>query len=370
MKDKRIYGLDIIRAIAILGVLIDHALFQATNTWNTIGLFDSVNLFFVLSGFLIGTILIRVFDKPVSFKNISNFWYRRWLRTLPAYIVVLTLILLINFFIGTATNQSWKSYLFIQDMFAVNAKTSYFPEAWSLAIEEWFYLLIPIALYILIKIFNIKSKVAIPFLIFSIIAIETFLRIHKGAYISDFGIWNLLIREATIYRFDSIMYGVLGAYLIKYNLRFSAKLFFYIGISIWLITLFCFQPLYTSFNKTFNYWLLPLQCLATLFMLPFMNNIKTGKGIVYKFLTYVADISYSLYLVNLTLFSILARHLPSSVFKSFLCIAFSFIVAHILNRLVERPFMKLRDRKAVRKQKKQYATTAVFNLISDTGNNK
>src|ERR1700742_3796245 len=86
---KRNYGLDILRAFAILFVLNVHSAncFKPDSRALRVLTFfnlDGVMLFFVLSGFLIGGILIRQFEKErASAKMLFTFWIRRWFRTLP-----------------------------------------------------------------------------------------------------------------------------------------------------------------------------------------------------------------------------------------------------------------------------------------------
>ena len=93
-QHNRIYGLDILRAFAILFVLYSHAFFLIMDhvnerVYNLLSL-DGVTLFFVLSGFLIGGILIRTIEnKGFGFKELLNFWTRRWFRTLPNYFLML-----------------------------------------------------------------------------------------------------------------------------------------------------------------------------------------------------------------------------------------------------------------------------------------
>src|SRR5436190_15587708 len=94
---KRVYGLDILRAVAILLVVLIHG--TALIGESPIGMFtylkipDGVNLFFVLSGYLIGTILSKhITTEKFTLKPLLNFWQRRWFRTLPNYY----LFLLIN----------------------------------------------------------------------------------------------------------------------------------------------------------------------------------------------------------------------------------------------------------------------------------
>src|ERR1700741_3248969 len=92
---NRIFGLDILRTLAILLVVFSHALRfapVAPETHHLLELFmgyTGVELFFALSGFLIGGILLRENETAISAKSIGKFWFRRWMRTLPAYYLVL-----------------------------------------------------------------------------------------------------------------------------------------------------------------------------------------------------------------------------------------------------------------------------------------
>src|SRR5258708_1726234 len=97
-EHKRIYGLDILRAIAILLVLYSHSIPFLSGIFSSkllsLPIIDGVSIFFVLSGFLIGGILIKIIEKEgVSKVGLLNFWIRRWMRTLPLYYFVLTLLI-------------------------------------------------------------------------------------------------------------------------------------------------------------------------------------------------------------------------------------------------------------------------------------
>jgi peptidoglycan/LPS O-acetylase OafA/YrhL len=88
-QTSRVYGLDVFRAVAILFVLIGHS-FENAKILPEIKVFGrlgivGVELFFVLSGFLIGSIIMRLIDEKRfhTLGDISAFWKRRWLRTLP-----------------------------------------------------------------------------------------------------------------------------------------------------------------------------------------------------------------------------------------------------------------------------------------------
>jgi peptidoglycan/LPS O-acetylase OafA/YrhL len=98
---SRNYGLDLLRAAAICLVLISHfslvfvGLFDPNPVVQIAG-FLGVELFFVLSGFLIGQILLRTVLVSPFLSTVKVFWSRRWLRTLPAYYVVITILLVLS----------------------------------------------------------------------------------------------------------------------------------------------------------------------------------------------------------------------------------------------------------------------------------
>src|SRR5687767_3819478 len=122
MATSRVYGLDILRALAILFVLIGHGkpLIESVVPIkiSSLPVFDGVLMFFVLSGFLIGTIVMNLIArKGGSLKVITGFWMRRWLRTLPVYMFVLILLC----FLYSVYPISIGSYfIFSQNLFRVH----------------------------------------------------------------------------------------------------------------------------------------------------------------------------------------------------------------------------------------------------------
>ena len=93
-ETERVFGLDVMRASAILLVLLGHATvwfasFVPVFNIGCLGGYFGVELFFVLSGFLIGSILLRWLIDPGSTTTLFDFWRRRWLRTLPNYVLFL-----------------------------------------------------------------------------------------------------------------------------------------------------------------------------------------------------------------------------------------------------------------------------------------
>ncbi|KXX67055.1 acyltransferase [Flammeovirga sp. SJP92] len=310
ISKKRIYGLDILRAIAILLVVISHGKYLLPN--RTFFLhdmidFDGVSIFFVLSGFLIGGILIQLLDQHQPTKTLLiDFWTRRWLRTLPNYFLILFILCGINVYFGNNLNF-WvlKDYmLFSQNLFSEHP--NFFPEAWSLSIEEWFYLITPLCLYFLILVFKIKPKQAIITLAFTILTAVLFFRFYRFSIleVNTFDHWDLLFRKQVVTRLDSLMFGVICAYIQYYSksnwLKYKKQLLL-IGIAIFVIikSLYLAQiiTITGAYNCVFSFSVISL---ATAFLLPYFSDLKSGEGIIYKGVSFISLISYSMYLLNLS----------------------------------------------------------------------
>ncbi len=142
--------LDAIRGLAILGVLFYHGFYWTRDLslygfWQRIFLKTmsvgqyGVNLFFILSGFLITGILLNTRDRKDYYKR---FYVRRALRILPAY--YLTLVILVVFGI-TSKGFLWMSLLYSSNLSLLFGITMSYGVLWSLAVEEHFYLLWPAA---------------------------------------------------------------------------------------------------------------------------------------------------------------------------------------------------------------------------------
>lgn len=161
--NKRIFGLDLVRCIAILLVLIAHSdfffgpVFKDTLIDKALGRlvyypfgFYGVEIFFVLSGFLIGRIIIKEIFEQGNWRNLLNFYIRRWFRTLPLYY----LVMLVIFLYPTGAEFSWTNLLFLQNFNSEDL--GYYPVTWSLSVEEWFYFTIPMVM--LLYTFLLKNK--------------------------------------------------------------------------------------------------------------------------------------------------------------------------------------------------------------------
>jgi peptidoglycan/LPS O-acetylase OafA/YrhL len=366
-NNNRIYGLDILRALAISFVVFGHATVFLPQTglinkffeW---AIFDGVSIFFVLSGYLIGTILLKnISNNVATFKTLLNFWQRRWFRTLPNYFLILTIIIILAWCgqIYIMPPHVEKYYLFLQNINSANP--NFFNEAWSLSVEEWFYLLIPLIIIILNSTLRITVKRSFIYSAFLIIVLVTFLRFYRFSHFPDKSIygWGNYFRKEVSTRFDSIMYGMLGAFLAFYYKQLFIKYTkpcFAIGLFLLL-----FDKLYTLYNpdlytSIYQYvFSFSVISIGTLLLIPFLSEIKNGRGFLYKAVTYISLTSYSMYLINYSL--ILKFLIPlllvqlntilqppiSTCIGYFLFLIFTTAFSILLYKFFEKPVTDLRN---------------------------
>ena len=144
---SRLPGLDLIRAVAITWVMIYHgSLFGLTSQDHWLVRFGwmGVDLFFVLSGFLIAGQLLRPWARGAT-PSYARFFGRRLLRTLPAYLVVVALYFLVPGVRDRADlAPSWQFLTFSENWLVDMSTPKAFSHVWSLCVEEQFYLVFPI----------------------------------------------------------------------------------------------------------------------------------------------------------------------------------------------------------------------------------
>lgn len=307
---KRIFGLDIIRCVAILLVVQLHGNFllePAIGLFPYIKLPDGVELFFVLSGFLIGGILIRQYENEseFGFTGIIKFWKRRWIRTLPNYYLVLLLNILVAAWClnGSDIEQvSWKFFFFLQNF--NSSFHSFFWESWSLSIEEWFYISLPVLLWINIILFrrflNKKNIIFISILLLMLLPI-IYRAIVAKEHSVDFFHFDIFYRKMVITRLDSIVYGVLFAWVYYYFPDFWNKIK-YPALIFGIIYLIVFSQLKIDIN---NYWVkvayFPITSFCCALFLPIASGIDSYYTKVGAVVTFISKISYSMYLLHLGL---------------------------------------------------------------------
>jgi peptidoglycan/LPS O-acetylase OafA/YrhL len=352
---ERVFGLDIFRAAAILLVVLLHGRVVLDGTaydrFPDIKIIDGVALFFVLSGFLIGGILLRIINsgEPFTLAKLLRFWKRRWFRTLPLYY----LILAINYVVVRANiihegihNFNWRYFFFLQNF--TKPFVGFFRESWSLTVEEWFYVTTPIMLFVLFRFFKPKLAfiiVTVVMLAFSFVCRSILMDTSFDRFWLD-----LSIRKVVVARLDSIGYGLLAAWLYYYYRAYWDRYrtyAFVIGIVL-VGLLFGYTAPVSSFYRQVVYF--SLYPLAMMLWLPLASSIRSGSGLIAKAITHISIVSYSIYLVHFSLVAEVIRdsYHPADTRDAIVKYIGYWVIVLIASTGLyygfERPVMNLRDK--------------------------
>jgi peptidoglycan/LPS O-acetylase OafA/YrhL len=359
--NDRIYGFDIIRTIAILSVLLGHGTFiipgkPGSFYMNACEFLDGVFVFFILSGFLIGQLLIYTIEnKPVNKETLLNFLKKRLLRTVPAYYATLIVLILLSLI---TINGFGNLKLLLYFVFMQNFATShpfFFAEAWTLSIEVWFYILIPTTIFLLKGYFKLSDKKSILYTVFIFVTLSFVTRWLRSLNYNELDgvIIDQIFRKQVITRIDSVTFGIIGAYVFKYyNAIWDRYKYIYlcIGVALFFYTKF---PLFeeTVFYRMVLFY--TLQSTSFLLILPFFGTIKKGSGAVYNVITLLSYVSFSIYLINLNIVQTFILNnigfeklgeITGMVTKYILYLVISIFGGIIMYKNVELPFMNMRNK--------------------------
>ena len=368
IQSKRNFGLDLIRASAISLVVISHCTFLLFPTYNhsiitlirVLGAVG-VDLFFVLSGFLIGGILLKYIEnEKTGFSDLINFWKRRWIRTLPNYFFILLINIFLFFIIGEKLPKDIGQYfIFIQNF--NNPHPDFFTEAWSLSIEEYAYLFLPLLFYIGFLLFKNSNKEKI-FLWFSIISIFILcllkIKYFLNAEVESYKTWSVTFRKVVLYRIDAIYFGFLVVYFFrKYHEFFerNRKLIAFVGMILFMMVhtiIFTFQILPQTHLWFYIFVYLQLVIVSLGLLFPYFIAINYN-GVFKKSIEFISTRSYAIYLINYSLILLgIQRCFKLNEFpfyqKLILVIFFlviTLLLSEMLYKFFEKPILQYRNRK-------------------------
>jgi peptidoglycan/LPS O-acetylase OafA/YrhL len=369
IDSKRVFGLDILRTLAILFVVIEHGENLLPYELKLIShflVFDGVSIFFVLSGFLIGGILIRsITINGFNKDTLLHFWIRRWFRTLPNYFLILSILFFLNlFFTYNFTFRGVKRYfIFMQNLY--EGHSWFFPESWSISVEEWFYLVTPVLLIFFTFIFKITYKKSVLFTAVILIFVVTIFRYlrHKSNPIDDIYYWDWTYRKQVVTRLDSLMFGVIGAYVSTfYNglwLKYKKSLFL-LGIILLFLSKFIIPEFVQIASVYYAVFSFSLISISVLLLMPYLSDLKKGEGVLYQLITRISLISYSMYLLNLSIIQFwIINKIPWNNFVADVYLIFVlkyglywillFLISIILYKYFEMPMMKIRENESINK---------------------
>ncbi|RYY85050.1 MAG: acyltransferase, partial [Chitinophagaceae bacterium] len=282
-KEKHIFGLEIVRAVAILSVLLAHLFYLfriKVGPLEQMFVWDGVIIFFVLSGYLIGGILLRATEEPFGFRELRSFWMRRWFRTLPAYFAVVFLLVAHFVWIHGWSSRLVEYFFFLQSI--GNGQAPFYPESWSLCVEEWFYLLVPIAM---LAAPRRNRKYAVLGGIITVILLGTGWRLWQVA--TNYPLYQkLLLNRQPFARFDGIAFGLLAAWMQHFSVVRHKRRLFWAGLLLLLL-----MQVNVSFygqNTLARYGWCTLFPMGTMLTLPYLATVKTGSGVFSRFVSFTA----------------------------------------------------------------------------------
>jgi peptidoglycan/LPS O-acetylase OafA/YrhL len=332
--------LDGLRGVAALMIIIFHYDFQQLGAiWEKLTTFGQtgVDLFFVLSGFLITRILLSTRDNQHYFKN---FYMRRALRIFPLYygFLVLTYFVL-PFLEGSSpppfTQQIWY-WLYLQNIpTAFNIAQASGPgHFWSLAVEEHFYLLWPIAIYCLSnrKILVVSTLMIIGSFLMRLVLLS----------------YDISVFSFTLCRMDALVLGALLALLELQKEGLHRYRRFFLTSSLISIALLSVVYLQVSgqgldYIQAIKFPIIALFYTAAIGYLVGEQHSNLTHILNLRFLRFSGSISYGLYVFHPLCFH-WAESIPTDSFWSRFVgsLALSYIVAYLSYRIYEKPFLRFK----------------------------
>ena len=357
---ERKIGLDLVRAVAIIIVLEGHSRSIINSVFpqlNLLGYSDGVDIFFVLSGFLIGGILIRNVNNDLF--DLKHFLFRRWYRTIPNFVIALLVSVLFYYILNGNHLINGKLILqtsfFVQNFLPPFTNFTFFSEAWSLAVEEHFYLIFALALFIISKYYK-ENRILLSILALFCISLLSRIIIYNSFKISDYDTYNSCIRTITPCRFDSLAVGVFIAYYKDkfptiYNERKLKVALFLFGIALCV----CFDRTHLIYETHYTPMVIIffslLFSIGVGFTFPLIESIEV-KFLIFNYgIKFISKISYSMYLFHNFIFaqpiSQFVYGLDSKTKIYFYLIYWLFIVSisYLTYSFVEKPFLRMREKK-------------------------
>ncbi len=343
-------GLDGIRGIAVLMTVAAHSFFAAAPGGGVTG----VAIFFVLSGFLITTVLAEEWSLRGRI-DLKAFYIRRALRLLPALAVVLIVYLALAFvaFSPVTLNDRLGAAFFVATYFGnwQNATGSHLAElshTWSVAVEDQFYFVWPVALAALLAlglrtrtVLGVALVAAAGLIILRAVAFASGMEWHRIYFGTDMVGSSLLIGCATALAFT---WRVLPERP-RHPGWISALACVFLGVSFLTVTQ------HTDVGKA---WLVTLGfpgiALATAALIVAVaSDPRTASWLSSPVLRYFGRISYALYLWHLLMIQVLAKVWGlDALERSLWSIPLAIILATLSYVVVEQRFLRLKDRLAPR----------------------
>ena len=280
------------------------------------------------------------------------FLKRRWWRTLPNYYLFLLILTVLALYQGSMSPpRSWVPYLFFLQNFTTPPET-FFNVSWSLAVEEWFYLLLPF--FVLCSGIFIKNR-STAFL--AGVATMAFISFLLRISLFDGFPWDEHARKIAIGRLDAMAWGCFIAWLKELKPAWFERLAhpicatFFLTISL-LVSVIAFRNFPSSNTLIHPALLFSALPASFAFCIPFFSKASFSflPRWMAKVILLISLSSYSLYLCHMPIFN-LSRHLTPEeaglsvqlIFRGAGIVA-AFLLSYLLYRYFESPLLRLRPK--------------------------
>ncbi|HZZ18289.1 MAG TPA: acyltransferase [Opitutaceae bacterium] len=358
MPQERFHGLDLLRTLAIVSVILWHVPREVYPLPFKPATWAGVDLFFVLSGFLIGSQLLRFYSQGIR-PSYRDFALRRGFRIIPAYLAVLAAYVLIpQFREGPSMRPLWRFLTFTTN-FGLDARAEgAFSQSWSLCVEEHFYLVLPlVVLWLMQRPSTARAWKTSAAIILGGLALRGFLWLHYIAPLRPTG-WPITEYLENVYyptynRLDGLLCGVLLAAIRTFRpavwVKFTrnGNLALGLGLVVTAGALWLCQDMISFWTATVGYPFLALG-FSMLVVAAMSSSSLIGSHRV-PGVTLGASLAYSTYLTHKEVMHLDRIYLSGWVsLQGWLGLAIYFlsflVAAALLHLVVERPFLHLRDR--------------------------
>ena len=367
MKKPYRPDIDALRGYAVLFVILYHANLVISEKFYFSGGFIGVDIFFVITGFLITKILLKEYELNKSI-NIINFYERRFRRLIPTLTIILLAGTLLAYFVLEPTKlKHFSESVFASLIFVANMYFHYFGNTygtdsalmkpllhlWSLGVEEQLYIIFPIGFFFILKYFR---KYLVYFLILGFIVSLLFASLIAIRH----EMFNFYMLPSRAWE---IIAGSLAALFLSKKKISLNYMTINILTSLSLITLILCLFLFSTDLKHPSYiTLIPILSATCLIIIGEKENFSVLNKLVYnKFFIFLGKISYSLYLWHFLLFSLFRNSVfDETILSKLFLIILSTLLSYITYIYIER---KYRDKKIDFKKTMQFVILLLIPIL-------
>lgn len=349
----RIKSIDFLRGLAIILVLFRHVDYSPIA--HLIG-WSGVDLFFVLSGFLVSGLLFTEYKKTKTIQP-ALFLIRRGFKIYPLFWATIIYVVIVHNFTGFGTtNNDLFAELFFYQNYTTNGMLKV---TWSLAVEEHFYILLIIAVTLAVKFKKLESIKGFHVFTFTILAYCLIARIITSIQFPTYSF--IKHYSPTHLRIDALTFGVILSYNYHFNKAWLTNFVNTQKTKLLVLCIASLIPLFffdipTIFMRTigFTFVYAGFGIMLCLFLLvPKWNNSieKAITPFVYKLISKIGLYSYGIYLmhmqVQISIKRVSEKMLHITLSDSVFFISYfvlSVFVGMVITYLVEKPVLRWRDR--------------------------